>query len=113
MVYFIYLIVHFAPAARRRKGERNMFCIRCGNEIPENVRFCPACGAPTDAPAPDLQPPEAWNPAPAPEAAPQQGGWYQTPGYENNGWSPAPEGAPQQGGWNQPQPQQPRNLLNL
>ncbi|NCB92797.1 MAG: zinc-ribbon domain-containing protein [Clostridia bacterium] len=27
-----------------RKGENNMFCPNCGNNIPDNSQFCPRCG---------------------------------------------------------------------
>ena len=30
-----------------------MFCNQCGNEIPNETRFCPNCGAPVAAPAPE------------------------------------------------------------
>ena len=28
------------------------YCVKCGSEIPANSKFCSACGAPADGPAP-------------------------------------------------------------
>ena len=27
-----------------------MFCVKCGTEVPDDARFCPVCGASTEAP---------------------------------------------------------------
>ena len=68
-----------------------MFCEKCGNELPEGVAFCPACGAPTAAPAAP-QPEQA-----APVQAPPVQESYQQPQYQQ---------APPQ--YQQPQYQQPQ-----
>ena len=51
-----------------------MYCSNCGTEIPDNVQYCPNCGASVGAPliiqaAPQVQAPA---PAPTPGAAIQQ-----------------------------------------
>lgn len=49
-----------------------MFCKNCGNEIGDNVRFCPKCGTQTRVPTPENTQPEVIEAAPADEAiAPQ------------------------------------------
>jgi len=44
--------------------EKNMFCAKCGSQIPEGSGFCPKCGAPAGG--------KAAGAAPAQGAAPQQ-----------------------------------------
>ena len=67
-----------------------MFCKQCGNELPENVKFCPNCGAevknvepdpeaePSAASAPDAQQSDKSDPKTMPSASPartQTGKW--------------------------------------
>lgn len=49
-----------------------MFCEQCGNEIPENSKFCSSCGAkvePVEPIEPVVEPEPAPEPAPEPEQA--------------------------------------------
>ena len=50
------------PANNMRKEEKDMFCTKCGNQIPDGSAVCPICGAQLAAPQPA--------PQPAPQAAP-------------------------------------------
>lgn len=45
-----------------------MFCIHCGNQLPDDVRFCQFCGNPVGEEAPQSSVPQ---PAPVPQSAPQ------------------------------------------
>ena len=56
--YFKYLFIN----TRMEKGERMLYCPKCGNKVEENMTFCPRCGAPLKAEAPVQA-----APAPAPQ----------------------------------------------
>jgi len=56
--YFKYLLIN----TRTEKGERILYCPKCGNKVEENMAFCPRCGAPLKAEAPVQA-----APAPAPQ----------------------------------------------
>jgi uncharacterized membrane protein len=67
----------------------NMFCLKCGNQIPDGATFCPACGeksAPAAAPAPQPQAaPQYQAPVPPPQPQyqqPVQPQQYQQPQYQ-------------------------------
>lgn len=58
------------PANNMRKEEKDMFCTKCGNQIPDGSAVCPICGAQLAAPQPAPQPvPQA---APVAPVAPAQ-----------------------------------------
>ncbi|MDR0913779.1 MAG: zinc ribbon domain-containing protein [Oscillospiraceae bacterium] len=65
-----------------------MFCLKCGNQIPDGATFCPACGeksAPAAAPAPQPQAaPQYQAPVPPPQPQYQQPvqPQYQQPQYQ-------------------------------
>ena len=66
-----------------------MYCSNCGTEIPDNVTYCPHCGASVEAAQVVLAPPQAPAPAPvmrqAPEGAIQQVVSYPCPRCGNTG----------------------------
>ncbi len=61
------------------------FCVHCGNQIADNVAFCPNCGKPAGQPAagaaaPPPPAPASYTPPPvAPPVQPQAAGTYQPP----------------------------------
>lgn len=67
-------------------------CKNCGNELPENMGFCPACGQPVaqNDPAAMKKEQENYN-------AQNLGGGYQPNSAPNRGYNGAPYGAPNQG----------------
>lgn len=41
--------MHEEPKIIETRSDTDMFCLNCGNELPEDVVFCPGCGANTQA----------------------------------------------------------------
>src|SRR3954468_19258437 len=50
-----YGAAHPGASGTKREDGRSVFCTRCGQQNPDDSRFCARCGAPTGRPAPHGQ----------------------------------------------------------
>ena len=58
-----------------------MFCTNCGNQIPDDAKFCTACGAPVRAAAPVRAPQQTYQAPQQTYQAPQQTAYQAAPVY--------------------------------